>query len=179
MTPVILRYGLFAGLIVVIPWLVYMTTLPADTKEFGGIVQGYVIILLALSMVFVGIKHYRDKSLGGVIRFGQAFVLGLGISAVASVLYAIGWEISSSLSKFDFAEFYARSIVDTARAKGASAEEIARASAQAQEFLRTYANPLFRLPMVFLEMFPVGILVSLISAGLLRNSRFLPARATG
>lgn len=179
MTPVILRYGILAGLIVVIPWLVYMLTLPADTKEFGGVVQGYLIILVALSMVFLGIKHYRDKTLGGVIRFGQAFALGLGISAVASVLYVIGWEFASALSKFDFAEFYARSIVEAARSKGASAEEIERASSQAREFLRTYANPLFRLPMVFLEMFPVGILVSLISAGLLRNSRFLPARTAG
>lgn len=39
-----------------------------------------------------------------------------------------------------------------------------------------YANPLFRLPMVFAEIFPVGVLVSLISAALLRNRRFLPAR---
>jgi len=68
---------------------------------------------------------------------------------------------------------------DAARAKGASAEELARASAQAQDFLRSYANPFFRLPMTFLEMFPVGILASLISAGLLRNARFLPARHTG
>ena len=150
MTPIILRYGIIAGLIAAVPWLVYMLLLPADAREIGG-----------------------------VIKFGPAFMLGLGISAVASVLYMLGWELSQSVSKFDFADFYARSMVDAARAKGASAEELARASVQAQEFLRSYANPLFRLPMTFLEMFPVGILVSLISAGLLRNARFLPARHTG
>jgi hypothetical protein len=179
MTRFILRYGIIAGLIVAVPWVVYMFRLPADAKDMGGLWQGYLLMLVALSMVFLGIKHYRDRVLGGVIKFGPAFMLGLGISAVASVLYMLGWELSQSLSKFDFADFYARSIVDAARAKGASAEELARASAQAQEFLRSYANPFFRLPMTFLEMFPVGILVSLISAGLLRNARFLPARHAG
>jgi hypothetical protein len=179
MTPIILRYGIIAGLIAAVPWLVYMLLLPADAREMGGLVQGYLLMLVALSMVFLGIKHHRDRVLGGVIKFGPASMLGLGISAVASVLYMLGWELSQSVSKFDFADFYARSMVDAARAKGASAEELARASAQAQDFLRSYANPFFRLPMTFLEMFPVGILASLISAGLLRNARFLPARHAG
>jgi hypothetical protein len=38
------------------------------------------------------------------------------------------------------------------------------------------ANPLLRLPMTFAEIFPVGMLVSLISATILRNPRMLPAR---
>ena len=37
-------------------------------------------------------------------------------------------------------------------------------------------NPLFRMPMTFTEIFPVGVLVSLITAGLLRKSTFLPAK---
>jgi hypothetical protein len=44
------------------------------------------------------------------------------------------------------------------------------------EFRQQYANPLFRLPVTFIEIFPVGLVVSLISAALLRNSRFLPAQ---
>ena len=38
-----------------------------------------------------------------------------------------------------------------------------------------YANPVFRLPITFLEIFPVGLLITLVSAGLLRNSELLPA----
>ena len=45
-------------------------------------------------------------------------------------------------------------------------------------FKTMYANPLLRLPMTFVEIFPVGVLVSLVTAGLLRNSRFLPMRRT-
>ena len=178
MKKIIVRYGIIAGLIIVIPMFIFMMSLPADARleDMGGVLPAYIAMLVALSMVFLGIKRYRDRDLGGVIRFGQAFIVGLGITAVASLLYVIGWEISSATSKVDFATMYANSIVEAARAKGATAEEIASASAQAQQFTQTYANPLFRMPMVFLEMFPVGILVSLVSAALLRNSRLLAAR---
>ena len=42
-----------------------------------------------------------------------------------------------------------------------------------------YADPLFRLPMTFTEIFPVGLLVSVVCAGLLANRRFLPVRRGG
>ena len=64
------------------------------------------------------------------------------------------------------------------RAIGWQPVEIARIEADTAEFLAMYANPLFRLPITFIEMFPIGALVSLASAGLLRNSRFLPARGS-
>jgi hypothetical protein len=180
MARVIFRYGIIAGLIVAIPWLIYLPTVPANAKveDMGSYVMGYAIILVALSLVFLGIKHYRDKALGGVIRFGRGFGIGLGISTIASVLYVAGWEVASWMSDFNFAQAWANSMVEEARARGADAAGIARASAEAAEFQRMYANPMVRMPMVFSEIFPVGILVSLISAAVLRNSRILPARMT-
>jgi hypothetical protein len=68
-------------------------------------------------------------------------------------------------------------VIEAARAKGASPEELQKVIADTQQFVKNYANPLYRLPITFIEMFPVGVVISLISAGLLRNSRFLPARA--
>jgi hypothetical protein len=172
----IVRYGIFAGLIVGIPMILYMSSIPEHAPTAPSMVLTYVAMLVALSMVFVGIKQYRDRTLGGVIKFMPAFIVGLGISAVAGVFYAIAWEISMAFMKFDFAQFYANAIVEQARASGADAQGLAAAAAKAAEFTTMYANPLFRVPMTFLEIFPVGILVSLISAAVLRNSRFLPAR---
>jgi hypothetical protein len=176
MTPVILRYGILAGLIVSLPWLVYMLTLPADGHMTHSMLLGYTLMIVAFSMVFVGIKQYRDRSLGGVIKFGKAFVLGLGISAVASLIYVLGWEICMAFSKYDFIEAYSKFILDDARAHGAGPAEMERAAAQAADFARMYRNPIYRMSFTFIEIFPVGILVSLISAALLRNSRLLPAR---
>ena len=126
---------------------------------------------------FLGIKHYRDKALGGVIRFVPALLVGLGISAVACIIYAIAWEVSLAISGFDFGSFYAKQMIEGAQAKGVSAEELQKVTASAEAFAKSYANPLYRFPMTFIEMFPVGVLISLISAGLLRNPRVLPARA--
>jgi hypothetical protein len=176
MTRYILRFGLIAGLIVTVPMLVMWLRVPADGKPPGSMLESYLIMLVALSMVFVGIKQYRDRALGGVIRFMPAFVLGLGISAVAGVLYVAGWEICVAFGKFDFSAWYAQEILDSGRAHGATAAEMAKATANSQEFVRSYANPLVRMAYTFIEIFPVGILVSLISAALLRNSRVLPAR---
>jgi hypothetical protein len=175
--PIISLYGLVAGLIVAIPMVWLMLTLTPEQAPDNGALYGYLTMIVALTAVFLGIKHYRDKVLGGAIRFLPAFLVGLGISAVASILYVIGWEISLAYSGFDFASSYSKAIVEAARAKGASPEELQKVVADTQQFVRNYANPLYRLPITFVEMFPVGVVISLISAVLLRNSRFLPARA--
>ncbi len=176
MKNVIVRFGIIAGLIVGVPMILYMTSISAHAPTAPSMVLTYIVMLVALSMVFVGIKQYRDRALGGVIQFGPAMLVGLGISAVAGVCYVIAWEICMVFMKFDFAQFYANAMVEQARASGADAQGMAAAAAQAADFTQMYANPLFRVPMTFLEIFPVGILVSLISAGVLRNSRVLPAR---
>jgi len=170
MTPVILRYGIIAGLIVSLPWLVYMLTLPADGHMNHSMLLGYTLMILAFSMVFVGIRQYRDRALVGVIKFGKALLLGLGISAVASLIYVIGWEICMAFSKYNFIEAYSKFILDDARAHGAGAAEMEQAAKQAADFASMYRNPLYRMSFTFIEIFPVGILVSLISAGLLRKA---------
>jgi hypothetical protein len=68
-------------------------------------------------------------------------------------------------------------MLDAARARGATEAELAQVAAQAEAFAASYQNPLYRLPITFVEIFPVGVLISLVSAALLRNSGFLPARS--
>jgi hypothetical protein len=170
-------YGSIAGLIVAIPMVWLMMTLTPESAPENGALYGYLTMIVALTAVFLGIKHYRDKVLGGAIKFVPALLVGLGISAVASLLYVIGWEISLAFSGFDFPGSYSKSLVEAARAKGASPAEVQKIIADTEAFAKNYSNPFFRVPITFLEMFPVGVLISLISAGLLRNSRMLPARA--
>lgn len=179
MLPLILRYGLIAGVIVGTPMIWRMLAAkPGDDNPLGGMLIGYLFMVIALTAVFLGVKAYRDKVLGGAIRFLPAFGVGLGISAVACVLYAISWEISMAFSSYDFIAFWKASMIESATAKGASAEAMQKAIADAESFAAMYSNPLYRMPITFVEMFPVGVLVSLISAAILRNSRVLPARAS-
>lgn len=177
MLKLILRYGIIAGVIVAAPMLWAMLTATRDQAHLGGMLVGYLTMLVALTAVFLGVKQYRDKARGGVIRFLPAFGVGLGISVVASLIYMLSWEVSIALSPFDFAAWWQHQMIDGAKARGASAAELAKVTQEAKDFAVMYANPLWRMPMTFAEMFPVGLLVSLITAAVLRNPRVLPARA--
>ena len=173
---VILRYGLIAGAIVATPMIWLMLTVKAgDGNPLGGMLAGYLTMLVALTAVFLGIKHYRDKVLGGAIRFLPAFGVGLAISVIASLIYVAAWEFSCAFSEFDFVSWWSNQIMEGA--KGGTPGQVAQAAADVRDFTAMYDNPLLRMSMTFAEIFPVGLLVSLISAAVLRNSRVLPARA--
>jgi hypothetical protein len=88
------------------------------------------IILIGLSLVFFGVKRLRDRELGGVIRFVPALVAGLGISAVAGLIYVVGWEITLAVTDYAFIDDYSDAAVEAARAKGASAAEVEKVITQ-------------------------------------------------
>ena len=172
----ILKFGVIAGLIVGV--LEFSTFLAFDGMpplKYGMLI-GYTTMLVALSAVFVGIKRHRDVDRGGVIGFWPAFGVGLGVSFIAGIFYVAAWELVQAVMHMDFASSYAQAIIASEKVKGADAAALAKLTSDMETFKIQYANPLFRLPMTFVEIFPVGVLVSLVSAGLLRNSRFLPAR---
>jgi hypothetical protein len=177
MTAFIFRYGIISGLIIGIPMLWRMLAAKPGEVPVVGMLLTYLVMVVALTAVFIGIKAYRDKVLGGVIRFLPALGVGLGISAVASLVYVIAWEVSSAYSSFDFVAFYKAYMIDSVKATNPSPDALQKAIADADAFAVMYANPLYRMPMTFIEMFPVGVVVSLISAAALRNPRVLPARA--
>src|ERR1700741_851784 len=120
MSRIILIFGTAAGLIVIVPMSLLLANAEHDSAATSHF-TGYLIMLLGLSLVFVGVKRLRDRELGGVIRFGPALLAGLGISAVAGVLYVIGWEITVAVTDFAFVDSYSRGAIEAARAKGVSA----------------------------------------------------------
>lgn len=173
----ILLWGTVAG--VIVGSILFGTTvaMAGHPPPMGiGMAIGYTSMLIALSAIFVGVKRYRDQTLGGVIRFWPAFAMGLGISAVAGVFYVLAWEAALAVTGMDYIGEYAKHQIEQRRAAGVNAAELAKYVAEMDAFKLQYANPLFRLPMTFTEIFPVGVLVSLVTAALLRKSTFLPAR---
>jgi Protein of unknown function (DUF4199) len=175
MLRLIVRYGIIGGLIVAVP-LFTITLAAGDLGAPWGYVVGYLTMLVSLSTIFIAIKKHRDADLGGVIRFWPALGLGVAISFIAGIFYVLAWELAVDVTHMDFATGYAQTMIDAAKARGLTGDALAKAIADAEQFKANYANPVYRLPMTFIEIFPVGVLVSLVSAGLLRNSRFLAAR---
>lgn len=170
MTRIILTYGLISGLVVI------LGSIGAIVLHLSSRWLGYLIMLVALSSILVGVRQHRDRALGGLISFGAALALGLAIAVTASLVYVAVWEVYLAATHYDFMDKYAASVLAAKRAAGVTGAAYARAQAEMETMKAQYANPLYRLPMTFLEIFPVGLLIALVSAGLLRNPRFLPAR---
>ena len=133
--------------------------------EYGAIV-GYASMLLAFGMVYVGLRRWRDTVAGGSTTFGRALVIGLGMVAVATLVYMVTWEVVYRLFLPDFMERYAGYALAQARAGGASEAELATQAAEMAAFAESYRNPLVRLAYTALEPLPVGVTFALLSAWL-------------
>jgi hypothetical protein len=175
MRKTILTFGLIAGLLAGVP-LFAIVVLYRGAPPENGMLIGTLIMLVALSLVFVAIKRRRDAELGGVIRFWPALGLGLAISVVAGLVYAAAWEVTLAVTQLDFGTEYAKAYLAQGQAKGLSEAELAKLAAEMEDFKAMYAKPLYRFGITLSEILPVGLLVSLVSAALLRNPRFMPAR---
>ncbi len=168
-----LIYGAIAGAIAI---AVIVAGIAFDLpRHFQSQWFGYLVMLLSLSLIFVGVKRYRDVECGGVIRFWRALLVGLGIAVTAGVFYVAGWEAYLALSGSDFIAEYSAATLADMRAAGASEAEIAATQADMAAMADLYERPLPRMLITFTEIFPVGLLVSLVSAAMLRNPRSMPA----
>jgi uncharacterized membrane protein len=175
----ILRYPLVYGAcsgVAVIAVIIWGLALADKFSGFASLWFGYLVMLLALTFIFVGVKRYRDQEKGGVIRFLPAFGMGLAIGVVASIAYMLAWEVYLAATGYRFMDEYVASTIRARHAAGVPAAKIAAEAVQLEAMRVSYQSPLVRLPMTFMEIFPVALIVSLISAGLLRNPRILPAR---
>lgn len=170
---IIAVYGVIAGVIVAIGMFININFIASHGAM--GMVAGYLSMLVALIFVFVGVKRYRDVDLGGVIGFWKALGVGLGIGLVASVFYILGWELYMWQTGGTYLTDYIAQTVEDMRAAGTPAAEIAKFSADMGAMAERYKNPLFRMALTLTEILPVALLVSIVSAALLRRSSFMPA----
>lgn len=169
-----LAYGGIAGLIVVSS-IVIGFLMGADHGD-GGMMLGYLIMIVALTLIFLGVKQFRDRNNGGVIKFGPAFLMGLMIAAVAGVFYVGGWEGYLAATNYTFMDNYVEQTLKAKEAAGLAGEALAREAEKLKAMAEGYKNPFYRAGITFLEIFPVGLVIALISAALLRNPKVLPAR---
>lgn len=168
----ILIYGLISGIIVSVFMLVsmnYFSHCEGNVDMSTSMAIGYASMLIAFSLVFVGIRNYRDKYNGGVISFGKAFTIGILIVLIASTMYVVAWMIDYFFFMPDFAEKYAAHILAELKNSGASQAEIDKQTKEMADFARMYKNPLINAMMTYMEILPVGLIVTLLSAFILKR----------
>ena len=175
MRKIILTHGLIAGVIVS---LMILGSIPLWNRGIlnfeNSELTGYTTIVIALSMVFFGIKSCRDYHFGGSISFLQGVKIGLMITIIGSVMYVVAWEISQSLMP-DFTDRMWQHFADDAKKEAQDEVELKAALQEIETWRELYKNPLLRFGMTLMEIFPVGIVITLISAAILRKKQVLPA----
>jgi hypothetical protein len=174
MKKIVITYGIISGLIT---GGLMLATMPlfvnGVVKMENGLWIGYTGMVIALSLVFFGIKSFRDNYAGGNITFGKGFLIGLGITFIASVFYVIAWEITFAKSGEWFMQQWSLSELEKLKSSGSTEEELKMAKQKWDEFSQLYQNPLIRFGMTLMEIVPVGLVISLLSAALLRKKEFL------
>jgi hypothetical protein len=170
MRRIVLTFGLIAGALLSVMMLI---TLPFH-DEIGfdrSAIVGYTTMVLAFIMVFFGVRSYRDNVAGGTVSFGRAFMVGLLITAIASVCYVATWELVGQRLAPDYVEKYAAYSVEKVRKSGATEAQIAAKKQEMAEFNEMYKNPVMNIAFTFLEPLPVGLLFTLVAAGVLSRKR--------
>jgi len=168
----IIIYGLIAGIIVSILMLFsinYISHVDGKVDYNTSLLIGYASMLIAFSLVYVGIRNYRDKYNGGVISFGKAFKIGIMIVLIASSIYVVAWLIDYFFFVPDFMEKFSAQELDKLKASGASQAEIDNETIKMANMVKMYKNPFFNALMTYVEILPVGLVVTLISSLILKR----------
>ena len=168
MKKTILKYGLISGVLCAV---MLVSTLPLEGRiGFDhSYYVGYTLIVLSFLLVFFGIRSYRDTEGNGRITFGKAFAVGISIMLIVCVFYVATWEVLYFTVMHDYMDKYAAYVIEKARASGASAAAIAAKTEEMKKAKAMYEKPLYNVAITFLEPFPVGLVMTLISAALLRR----------
>ena len=168
MKKIVLTFGLLSGALSAA--LMTVTTPFAEQIGFDrSIFVGYTIIVSSLLFVYFGIRSYRDNVLGGTISFGKGFQVGILITLISCVCYVGSWLVVYYNFMPDFGDQYAAYMVEGKRASGATQAEIDNVRKQGEEMIAMLKNPFMNAAMTFTEPFPVGLLITVISAAVLRK----------
>jgi hypothetical protein len=163
------KYGVLAGAFIALAMQISLQFYKDGTSYQYAELLGYLTILLGFVLVYIGIKKIRDQRYDGEINFKQAFMVGLKIALVASILYAVLWVVYITIEGNDFMDLYFQRAIEEINAGSESAEEKLRSLEKLARQKKVMMTTWAQAGMAFLEPFPVGVGVSAISAAILRK----------
>ena len=113
----------------------------------------------------------RRKRQAEAARKSRAVTVGLLITLVSCACYVVTWEIIYFKLWPGFSDKYTAYAIDKVKASGASQQTIDETARQMAAFKRMYDNPLINVAFTFVEPFPIGLAVTLVSAAVLKKKR--------
>ena len=168
MKKTVLTYGLISGLMISV--LMGGSLLLADKIGSGhSMAIGYTIMVASFLLIYFGVRSYRENTLAGEISFGRAFACGILITLITCVCYVAMWEILYFNFMPHFMDSYFAAQIHQVQSAGLDPATTAAKVAEIQHSQQLYQNPLVNMAYTFIEPLPVGLLITLISAAILRR----------
>jgi hypothetical protein len=167
MKKTVLTYGLISGVIAAVLLLAHVPFMDS-LKGSKGLIAGYTGIVLSSLLIFFGVRSYRDNVGGGAISFGRGLAVGILIALISSACYVAAWE-AVYYSNPSVVNHVFDGPINELKASGASQEQIDAKAKEIEAFKKLYANPLVNVAFTFIEPFPVALLITVVSAALLRR----------
>jgi hypothetical protein len=177
MKKTVLTFGLICGLIMSV--LMDGSVLLAGKIGSGhSLILGYANLVASFLLIYFGIRSYRDNTLDGHISFGRAFACGILIALITCVCYVATWEILYFNFIFHFMDSYFAAQIHKVQASGFDPATTAARVAAIQRSQQLYQNPFVNMAYTFMEPLPVGLVITLISAAMLRRKAPVEPAAT-
>ncbi len=170
MKKTVLTFGLISGAFSAVMMLLTLPFLDRIGFDHGEVL-GYTLIVLSFLLVFFGVRSYRENVAGGSLTFGRAFAVGILITLISSVCYVATWELIYFKLSPGFADKFSAHAIAQVKASGGGQQKIDEKTREMQKMKEMLDNPLTNAAMTFIEPFPVGLIVTLISAAVLRRRR--------
>ncbi len=164
MKRIILIFGVVIGSILSANSIVHMNMMSSNPDYQGNDLVGYATMVILFSLIYFGVRNYRNNFLAGKIGFSKAFKTGALICLVASTVYVVVGLLYYYLFAPDFIDIYADYII-----RNSAPDEVEAATAQMANFKEMYKNPLFAILMTYMEVLPIGMIVALISAFIVKK----------
>ncbi len=154
----ILRYGLLAGIVLIVLGLLNWFTIAQWIGYQASEIFGYSSIVLSLMAIPLGIRYFQKKLNGGRVTFLESLKIGLGITLVTSTVMFFYSLVYFSILGDEFMEWYQNSM---------SVEEWRAIEVQMKgmpAFTRTHG---FQSLVMFVTTFMIGVIITLLSAVIL------------
>lgn len=162
----ILIFGLIIGTILCINMIIMINMMYNDPDFKGNDIVGYTVMVVTFSLIYFGIRKYRNKYLDSFISFGKAFKIGALVAFVGATIYVIVWLFYYYLFAPDFMDVYTVYILENTAESDLQAKTVEMAN-----FKEMSKNPLFVILITYSEVLPIGLVVALISALMLKKKQ--------
>lgn len=162
----ILIFGLITGTLLCINMIIMINVMYNATEFKGNDVLGYAAMVAQFSLIFFGVRNYRNKYLDGHISFWEGFKTGALIAFVGSTLYVIVGLLCYYVFVPDFLDVYISHVLNNT-----PESELAAKTQEMADFKEMYKNPLFVVLITYFEVLPVGLIVALVSSLFLKKNQ--------